>query len=136
MVKKDPQTLPANSSVVFHIVIMMLTAQASTDILAKESKKGSVQLIDDDGDSHMDSGDESDDTTTGAETPEPQSIPNKTSPVAPSFTSIGSPEVPTHEELQRIPKPSQLPAQPGGDAYPASAKVEGLLDTSESPLGR
>jgi protein phosphatase 2C family protein 2/3 len=131
-------------------------------LLSTSSKSGSVELVDEDGDSHMDSGDESD-TTTTAEKPSTSTSASSsgstsasktgtiasgsnnahsaTSPIPPNFTSIGSPDVPTHQELRRLanstsneePQP-QLKSQPGGDAYPNTAKVEGLMDTSESPL--
>ena len=105
----------------------------------------------------MESDDESDTTTTGVVSPssqsksqpaQPTTIPNPAtpeqtneSPIPPSFTSIGSPEVPTHLELQALPgkkgaagKVEQLKSTPGGDAYSAAAKIEGMMDTSESPL--
>lgn len=98
----------------------------------------------------MDSDTDSDSTTAG--TPSTSAQPSssstaptaagglKTSPIPPSFTSIGSPEVPTHQELQqmRMPAKGSAPAQlnptPQGDDYPAVAKVEGLLDKSEAAL--
>jgi protein phosphatase 2C family protein 2/3 len=95
----------------------------------------------------MDSGDESDTTTTDADAAganasgDASSASTSAEPIRPSFTSIGSPAVPTHEELQRSrfgagdgAVPRQLTPQPGGDAYPAAAKIEGLLDKSENPL--
>ncbi len=75
--------------------------------LSGEGKRGSVQLVDDDGDSHMDSGDESDTTTAAA--------------ASSSSTKDGE-------------KQEQLRSSPKGDEYPAVAKAEGLLDSSESPL--
>lgn len=98
------------------------------------SKQGSVQLVDDDGDSTMDSGDESDSTTTG----EPA---NGKDSKTPAFTSIGSPMVPSHKELlplnSKIADASpqkQLSSDPQGDAPSAAVKAEGLMDTSEDPL--
>lgn len=99
----------------------------------------------------MDSDDESDTTTaaTPAQQATTEPVPThnndeaaakaNTSPIQPSFTSIGSPEVPTHQELQRLkmPKgqaPPQLKSSPQGDAYPAVAKVEGVLDKSDGAL--
>lgn len=142
----------------------MQSEEQTNALLSASSKSGSVELVDEDGDSHMDSGDESD-TTTTAEKPStstlasassssstsvsksgtiasgPNNAHSATSPIPPNFTSIGSPDVPTHQELRRLanstsdeePQP-QLKSQPGGDAYPQAAKVEGLMDTSESPL--
>lgn len=110
----------------------------------------SIRPLDSDGDSQMDSDSDSDVTTSGTPsasqsnpTPAPASAPGsgvKASPIPPSFTSIGSPAVPTHEELQqmRMPTkgsaPDQLTPTPQGDEYPAVAKVEGLLDKSEASL--
>jgi protein phosphatase 2C family protein 2/3 len=101
----------------------------------------------------MDSGDESDATTTDApaasESTPAKSRPisashsQKGSPAAPSFTSIGSPQVATHSELQRGAsakatndnKPQeQLRKTPEGDQASAAVQVEGLMDTSEGPL--
>jgi protein phosphatase 2C family protein 2/3 len=101
----------------------------------------------------MDSGDESDATTTDAPAasestpakPKPISASHsqKGSPAAPSFTSIGSPQVATHSELQRGAsakatndnKPQeQLRKTPEGDQASAAVQVEGLMDTSEGPL--
>jgi protein phosphatase 2C family protein 2/3 len=114
----------------------------------RPAKSGSVKL-DDDGDSTMDSGDESDTTTTGDKAPT-TSTPSKKisgsnqkgSPITPSFTSIGSPQVATHQELQRgasnpsglRPSQEQLRKTPEGDEASAAVKVEGLMDTSEDPL--
>lgn len=116
-------------------------------------KSGSGQKIhqvDDDGDSHMDSDEDSDDTTAGTpsgSTPQTHIAINtavapntKTSPIPPSFTSIGSPSVPTHQELMQMNMPAkgtapeQLKPTPQGDEYPAVAKVEGLMDKSEAAL--
>lgn len=124
----------------------------------RPAKSGSVKL-DDDGDSTMDSGDESDTTTTGDKDSKPTtstSTPSKKiqggnqkgSPVAPTFTSIGSPQVATHQELQRGASNSglrkrttsdssaqeQLRKTPEGDQASAAVKAEGLMDTSEDPL--
>jgi protein phosphatase 2C family protein 2/3 len=122
----------------------------------RPAKSGSVKL-DDDGDSTMDSGDESDTTTTGDKDSKPttstpsKKIPGSTqkgSPIAPSFTSIGSPQVATHQELPRgASNPSglrkgtndsspqeQLRKTPEGDEASAAVKAEGLMDTSEDPL--
>jgi protein phosphatase 2C family protein 2/3 len=102
----------------------------------------------------MDSDEDSDDTTAAAPAPSapapasasapaPASTTGsgiKTSPIPPSFTSIGSPEVPTHQELQQMRMPAkgsappQLVPAPQGDEYPAVAKVEGLMDKSEAAL--
>jgi protein phosphatase 2C family protein 2/3 len=89
----------------------------------------------------MDSGDDSDSTTTGAPAGVAANIlvdlKSASSPKPPSFSSIGSPTVPTPEELQTMPHgtaPRQLKPSPGGDAYSGAVKVEGLMDTSESPL--
>jgi len=114
----------------------------------RPAKSGSVKL-DDDGDSTMDSGDESDTTTTGDKAPT-TSTPSKKisganqkgSPITPSFTSIGSPQVATHQELQRgasnpsglRPSQEQLRKTPEGDEASSAVKVEGLMDTSEDPL--
>ena len=125
-----------------------------------DAKSGSVRLVDDDGDSAMDSDADSDSTTTGnpSDEPQPVSIPilssraagggsssTSKSSVTPSFTSIGSPNVPSHQELLPVNSrvgqddddeapQEQLKSTPGGDAVPDVAKVEGLMDTSESPL--
>jgi protein phosphatase 2C family protein 2/3 len=119
----------------------------------RPAKSGSVKL-DDDGDSTMDSGDESDTTTTGDKDSEPSAstpkkIPGgnqKGSPVAPKYTSIGSPQVATHQELQRGASGSgsglrnssasqeQLRKTPEGDQASAAVRAEGLMDTSEDPL--
>jgi protein phosphatase 2C family protein 2/3 len=88
-------------------------------------------LVDEDGDSTMDSDEGSEATTTAGEG-EPDS--SSSSPKAPSFRSIGHPAVPTHEELQQQTKPDQLASEPGGDAYPKGVQVEGMMDTSEGPL--
>ncbi|WVR05577.1 hypothetical protein IAU60_002596 [Kwoniella sp. DSM 27419] len=126
--------------------------------LNAEAKKGSVQLVDEDGDSAMDSGDDSDSTTT-ASTPAGTGASGSSaqkssaaklasggtpsSPIPPSFSSIGSPTVPTPQALQSGPHPGskmssepqeQLKSQPGGDAASGAVKVEGLMDTSENPL--
>ena len=120
----------------------------------RPAKSGSVKL-DDDGDSTMDSGDESDTTTTGDKAPS-TSTPSKKisgsnqkgSPIAPTFTSIGSPQVATHQELQRGASNSsglrkgtndssaqeQLRKTPEGDEASAAVKAEGLMDTSENPM--
>jgi protein phosphatase 2C family protein 2/3 len=105
------------------------------DSLPEKSKRGSVQLVDDDGDSTMDSGEESDDTTTGTEGQ------GSSSTKPPAFTSIGSPNVPSHKELlplnSRIADASpqeQLKRDPEGDEASGAVKVEGLMDTSENPL--
>lgn len=104
----------------------------------------------------MDSGDESDTTTTGDAKPAATSTPSRSnsggqkgSPAAPSFTSIGSPEVPTHAELLRQGKAAakananatddaspqqQLRKTPEGDEPSAAVRVEGLMDVSEGPL--
>lgn len=98
--------------------------------LSSKAQSGSVRLVDDDGDSAMDSED-SDDTTTA---PEPSADhPMADAPSGPSFTSIGSPAVPTPSSL-RGKAPAQLPHELGGDAPPAVAKVEGLMDGSEDPM--
>ncbi|WWC60621.1 uncharacterized protein I303_103195 [Kwoniella dejecticola CBS 10117] len=128
--------------------------------LNAETKKGSVELLDEDGDSAMDSGDESDSTTTaGGNTPasgsgsgSASSTQNSSaaksvntsntppSPIPPSFSSIGSPTVPTPQALQRSSLPSQdkeygqLKSDPEGDQASGAVKVEGLMDTSENPL--
>ncbi|ORX34096.1 phosphatase 2C-domain-containing protein [Kockovaella imperatae] len=128
---------------------------ASSDkVLTSDSKKGSVQLVDEDGDSTMDSDDESDSTTTGAQTPNHDASANHASgPKAksattssshsesgptdrtPSFRSIGSPEIPTPQELQAVESlQKQVRSEPGRDEAPSVAKVEGLMDTSEGPL--
>ncbi|OCF43257.1 PP2Cc protein phosphatase [Kwoniella heveanensis CBS 569] len=125
--------------------------------LNAEAKKGSVELLDEDGDSAMDSGDESDSTTT-ASTPAPAAASSTSStaaaklvntansppsPIPPSFSSIGSPTVPTPQALQSMPHPQQkkssepqeqLKTEPQGDEPSGAVKVEGLMDTSESPL--
>lgn len=100
-----------------------------------EGKKGSVRLLDEDGDSSMDS-DDSDSTTTGND-PAPQPIPSSShqathSPIPPNFSSIGSPTVPTPQELQGLQASNR--SEPQGDAYSDAVKVEGLMDKSESPL--
>ncbi|KAK8865620.1 hypothetical protein IAR55_000764 [Kwoniella newhampshirensis] len=125
--------------------------------LTADAKKGSIELVDEDGDSAMDSGDESDSTTTGsgsgqvsAFTSQPPSTSSTSaravnasntpsSPIRPSFSSIGSPTVPTPTALQALslPKgqaPKQLESQPQGDAFSNAVRVEGLMDTSENPL--
>ncbi|WRT65994.1 uncharacterized protein IL334_002945 [Kwoniella shivajii] len=125
--------------------------------LNTESKKGSVELLDEDGDSAMDSGDESDSTTTGStpagtetqagtgssstqKTSAAKSINTSNSPpspIPPSFSSIGSPTVPTPQALQRTSHPKkieQIKSDPQGDKPSDAVKVEGLMDTSENPL--
>ena len=103
---------------------------------AESSKSGSIKVIDEDGDSTMESGDESDSTTTGDAVP-----PSSSSAApAPSFTSIGSPNVPSHQELLPLNSKiaddtaqKQLSSTPGGDEASGAVKVEGLMDTSENP---
>ncbi|KAL0252954.1 hypothetical protein I308_102348 [Cryptococcus tetragattii IND107] len=100
-----------------------------------EGKKGSVRLVDEDGDSSMDS-DDSDSTTTGND-PVPQPIQPSSyqaihSPIPPNFSSIGSPTVPTPQELQGLQASNR--SEPQGDAYSDAVRVEGLMDKSESPL--
>ena len=112
--------------------------------LSSNARRGRVQLLDEDGDSTMDSGDESDTTTTGptegastTETVHISGAANSTSPIQPSFTSIGSPEIPTPSALQGLfgkQAPGQSSHAPLGDAHPGVAHVEGMMDTSESPL--
>lgn len=140
--------------------ILIWILQSETEVepaLNTNSKRGSVRLVDQDGDSSMDSDEESDTTTTGAPpvASEATSASSRainidtsnneatSSPIPPSFTSIGSPEVPTHQELQTLKgmlpertgtSTKQLETKPGGDAFSGAAKVEGMLDTSESPL--
>ncbi|WWD05408.1 hypothetical protein V865_003485 [Kwoniella europaea PYCC6329] len=129
-----------------------LDDERAEEALKAESKKGSVELLDEDGDSAMDSGDESDTTTTaGAEKLTEEQITKAKSintsntppsPIPPSFSSIGSPTVPTPQALQRSSLPSsskdkqydQLKSDPQGDAPSGAVKVEGLMDTSENPL--
>jgi len=124
--------------------------------LTSDSKSGSIQLVDQDGDSAMDSDDDSDSTTTelfpltssatptysqpiGIDTSNPEV---SSSPIPPSFTSIGSPEIPTPLDLQSLKgmlpeksraSPNQLESLPG-DEFSGAAKVEGMMDTRESPL--
>lgn len=125
----------------------MFSLQEEEEIPTTASKKGSIQLIDEDGDSAMDSDNESDITTTGEPSSKSTatatpitSHKGKSSPPQPSFSSIGSPTVPTPEVLLSNPKhannatPPQLKSAPGGDAASDAVKVEGLMDTSESPL--
>jgi protein phosphatase 2C family protein 2/3 len=62
-----------------------------------------------------------------------------TAPVVKSIGSVGNPEIPTHPSLAAYPRdesalPEQLSRQPEGDAPSDAVKVEGLMDTSESPL--
>jgi len=122
----------------------------------RPAKSGSVKL-DDDGDSTMDSGDESDTTTTGDKATPSTSTPSKKisggnqkgSPIAPTFTSIGSPQVATHQELRGNSNSGsglrqgttndssaqeQLRKTPEGDQASAAVKAEGLMDTSENPM--
>ncbi|WVQ85699.1 hypothetical protein IAT38_007865 [Cryptococcus sp. DSM 104549] len=129
-------------------VTAKLEAEEAQAALTAEGKKGSVRLVDDDGDSAMDSGDDSDSTTTGTNptgtpgAPEtssaasatkiPTAEPTPSSPIPPSFSSIGSPTVPTPSALQALRKEGK--SEPEGDAYSGAVKVEGLMDTSESPL--
>ncbi|WVQ71269.1 hypothetical protein IAR50_000795 [Cryptococcus sp. DSM 104548] len=114
-------------------------------VLRGIGKKGSVKLVDEDGDSAMES-DDSDSTTTGND-PSPQpSAPASVahgaagSPIPPSFFSIGSPTVPTPSALQgqhaqkEDEKVEQLKSEPQGDEASGAVKVEGLMDTSESPF--
>ncbi|KAL7423596.1 Protein phosphatase 2C 2 [Cryptotrichosporon argae] len=123
-------------------VTAKLAAGESEKLFAGQQKGASVQLVDEDGDSQMDSGDDSDDTQTGDATGTAAAavdVPRSSgsSPRAPAFSSIGSPTVPTHESLQIPPAKGgavqQLKTEPSGDAYPAVAKAEGLMDTSEEP---
>lgn len=100
-----------------------------------------MQLVDDDGDSQMDSGEESDETTTGNDENSTAGSANGPKSQAPAFTSIGSPNVPSHKELlplnSRIADASpqqQLRSDPEGDEPSGAVKVEGLMDTSENPL--
>lgn len=104
-------------------------------------KKGAVQLVDDDGDSQMDSGEESDDTTTGNDAAPVPAGKNNVTSNGPRFSSIGSPNVPSHKELlplnSRIADDSpqeQLKSDPQGDKASGAVNVEGLMDTSENPL--
>jgi protein phosphatase 2C family protein 2/3 len=85
-------------------------------------KLSELTCQDEDGDSQMGdgSGDESDATTT--ESPASGIMSSKQTP---SFSSIGSPTVPT---------PEQLKTRPGGDKASDAVRAEGLMDTSESPL--
>lgn len=115
------------------------------DSVFSPGQKGSVQLVDDDGDSTMDSGEESDDTTTGTAS-SAQPIPGTKNTSAhesktPFFTSIGSPAVPSHKELlplnSKIADDSpqkQLKSDPQGDEASPAVRAEGLMDTSEDPL--
>lgn len=100
-----------------------------------EGKKGSVRLVDEDGDSSMDS-DDSDSTTTGNDLVpqpiQPSSHQAIHSPIPPNFSSIGSPTVPTPQELQGLQAFNR--SEPQGDAYSDAVRVEGLMDKSESPL--
>jgi protein phosphatase 2C family protein 2/3 len=99
----------------------------------------------------MDSGDESDATTTGDSKPSASTSTPSKSAAAPTFTSIGSPQVATHSELQRggsglrskapatkstddASEQEQLSKTPEGDQASGAVKVEGLMDTSENPL--
>lgn len=83
--------------------------------LSSEGKSGSVKLeVDEDGDSHMDSGDESDTTTAGEAG-------------ASSSASASKP-------AKGVAAEEQLKSSPKGDEYPAVAKAEGLMDGSESPM--
>ena len=115
---------------------------ALPDKILASGKKGTVQLVDDDGDSQMDSGEESDETTTGNdEHPSSAAGTNGPKSKAPAFTSIGSPNVPSHKELlplnSRIADASpqkQLKSDPEGDKASGAVNVEGLMDTSENPL--
>ncbi|WWD18203.1 hypothetical protein CI109_102653 [Kwoniella shandongensis] len=129
--------------------------------LDAEAKKGSVELVDEDGDSAMDSGDESDSTTTGSGSGQPSTSASTSSsqppsaastsarainasntpssPIPPSFSSIGSPTVPTPQALQALSLPKgqaqkQLESEPQGDAFSDAVRVEGMMDTSENPL--
>ena len=77
----------------------------------------------------MDSGDESDDTQTGEPAPAAtgQSSADRLDTVEPV-------PVPKPDEGTMPPKgskPEQLHADPAGDAYPAVANIEGLLDKSD-----
>ncbi|ORY32193.1 phosphatase 2C-like domain-containing protein [Naematelia encephala] len=117
-----------------------LLDDSDTPVDIVKASASRFKAVDADGDSTMDS-DESDSTTTGVPTspaPDTATPPlGESSPMPPAFTSIGSPQVPTHEELQTMKRqgiPSQLKSQPQGDAMSGAAKVEGLMDTSESPL--
>ncbi|WVN85534.1 uncharacterized protein L203_100681 [Cryptococcus depauperatus CBS 7841] len=106
------------------------------EALSGEGKNGSVQLVDSDGDSAMDS-DDSDSTTTAKNTTSQpiQHQNQQSSPIPPSFSSIGSPTVPTPEALQRSSHDAaKTGGEPQGDAYSGAVKVEGLMDTSENPL--
>lgn len=69
-----------------------------------------MELVDDDGDSHMDSGEDSDATAAAAEA---GAAPART----PAFSSIGSPTVPTPESLQPLrPADSGAAAEKKSDA--------------------
>nr|ODO02644.1 PP2Cc protein phosphatase [Cryptococcus depauperatus CBS 7855] len=106
------------------------------EALSGEGKNGSVQLMDSDGDSAMDS-DDSDSTTTAKNTTSQpiQHQNQQSSPIPPSFSSIGSPTVPTPEALQRSSHDAaKTGGEPQGDAYSGAVKVEGLMDMSENPL--
>ncbi|KAK4684189.1 protein phosphatase PTC2/3, partial [Tremellales sp. Uapishka_1] len=108
--------------------------------LSSDSKKGSVELLDEDGDSQMDS--DSDSTATGAPTnastppPQAQAMPidaspkETSSPRPPSFSSIGSPTVPTPDVLRQFKSSSSS----SGERMPDAVRVEGLMDTSENPV--
>lgn len=106
-----------------------------------------MRLVDEDGDSTMDSGDDSDETTTG----EPSAPAKSSGTKTPNFTSVGSPNVPPHKELlpldgkigggkqsnkDRLNDSSdqkQFETVPLGDEPSAAVGTEGLMDTSENP---
>ncbi|RXK37355.1 PP2Cc protein phosphatase [Tremella mesenterica] len=102
-------------------------------------------IVDEDGDSVMSDAD-SDITTTAAPAPSGPPVPpglpppissqfkeRPSSPLPPTFTSIGSPQVQNVGDKLNGDM-TQHETKPAGDAYPEVAKVEGLMDTSESPI--
>ena len=76
----------------------------------------------------MDSDADSDDTTTAEQESEAQAQPEPEPEPLP---------VPKPDEDKMPPKgskPEQLHSDPGGDAFPQVAKVEGLLDKSDETM--
>lgn len=90
--------------------------------------------LDADGDSEMDSGEESDETTTD-EPPKKDNANDNANPESkPEPFPVPSPAEAEGKMPPKGSKPDQLHAEPGGDAYPGVAKVEGLMDKSDEAM--
>lgn len=82
----------------------------------------------------MDSGEESDETTTD-EPPKKDNANDNANPESkPEPFPVPSPAEAEGKMPPKGSKPDQLHAEPGGDAYPGVAKVEGLMDKSDEAM--